>query len=117
MKNRTSSQFSRGAAGPLLAPETARAWPQPPDWTELAACQYVGDDFWFPEKGGSVREAKRVCRACPVRTPCLDYALGNGERFGVWGGMSERERRRLLRQAAWPAAGNRHDCGRKEPGD
>ena len=52
----------------------------------------------FPEKGGSTREAKQVCRSCEVAAECLQYALATDERFGIWGGTSERERRRLKRQ-------------------
>ena len=48
----------------------------------------------------STREAKEVCRGCIVREDCLEYALLNGEKFGIWGGMSERERRRIRRQRA-----------------
>jgi WhiB family redox-sensing transcriptional regulator len=55
---------------------------------------------FFPEKGGSSREAKRICSECPVRIECLNYALRRDERYGVWGGMSERERRRLKRMAS-----------------
>ena len=61
-------------------------------------CTAEPEDF-FPEKGGSTREAKKVCRACEVRTECLEYALQHDERFGIWGGLSERERRKLKRQA------------------
>ena len=68
-------------------------------WQDRALCAQTDPDAFFPEKGGSTREAKRVCRSCEVRAECLDYALGNGERFGIWGGMSERERRRLTRAA------------------
>jgi WhiB family redox-sensing transcriptional regulator len=64
-------------------------------WVELALCPQVDGDLFFPEKGGSVREAQKVCADCPVRAECLQYALDNGERFGVWGGMSDRERRAL----------------------
>ena len=53
---------------------------------------------FFPEKGGSTREAKRVCRSCEVRAECLEFALENDERFGIWGGLSERERRRIKRE-------------------
>ena len=56
-------------------------------------------EAFFPEKGGSTREAKKVCQSCHVRSECLDYALANDERFGIWGGMSERERRRLKKRA------------------
>ena len=69
------------------------------DWQREALCAQVDPDLWFPEKGGSAAEPKRTCLACSVRTECLDYALANGERHGVWGGKSERERRRLLREA------------------
>ncbi|MBN9325765.1 MAG: WhiB family transcriptional regulator, partial [Cellulomonas sp.] len=53
---------------------------------------------FFPEKGGSTREAKKVCTQCEVRAECLEYALANDERFGIWGGLSERERRKLKRR-------------------
>ncbi len=57
----------------------------------------VDPDLFFPERGASTREAKEVCRGCVVREECLDYAITNGEKFGIWGGMSERERRRVRR--------------------
>ena len=66
-------------------------------WYERAACLEADADSFFPEKGGSSRPAKRVCAGCIVRTECLAYALDNDERFGIWGGMSERERRQLKR--------------------
>ena len=53
----------------------------------------------LPGKGRIDPEAKRVCRSCDVRAECLEYALEHDERFGIWGGMSERERRRLKREA------------------
>src|SRR5215469_3704383 len=68
-------------------------------WQDRALCAQTDPEAFFPEKGGSTREAKRVCRSCEVRAECLEYALGNDERFGIWGGLSERERRRLKRQA------------------
>ena len=72
--------------------------PEDPGWQELALCAQTDPEAFFPEKGGSTREAKRVCQSCEVRQECLEYALGNDERFGIWGGLSERERRRLKRQ-------------------
>ena len=69
-------------------------------WAEEALCAYVDPDVFFPEKGGSSREAKRICAQCAVRDECLDYALANDERFGIWGGLSERERRRFKRKLA-----------------
>ncbi len=70
--------------------------PDPPEWTLAAACQFVDAEIFFPEKGGSTREAKLVCAGCPVTAECLAFALQHQERFGIYGGLSERERRRLL---------------------
>ncbi|WP_231991950.1 WhiB family transcriptional regulator [Mycobacterium sp. ACS4331] len=67
------------------------------DWQERALCAQTDPEAFFPEKGGSTREAKRICLGCEVRDACLEYALANDERFGIWGGLSERERRRLKR--------------------
>ncbi len=69
------------------------------DWQEQALCAQTDPEAFFPEKGGSTREAKKICAACPVRAECLAYALEHDERFGIWGGLSERERRRLKRMA------------------
>ena len=69
-------------------------------WQDEANCLGVDPDLFFPERGASTREAKEVCRGCVVRLDCLEYALVNGEKFGIWGGLSERERRRLRRQRA-----------------
>jgi len=66
-------------------------------WQERALCAQTDPEAFFPEKGGSTREAKRICLGCEVRDECLDYALANDERFGIWGGLSERERRRIKR--------------------
>ncbi|WRL67015.1 WhiB family transcriptional regulator [Blastococcus brunescens] len=64
-------------------------------WRADALCAETDPEAFFPEKGGSTREAKRVCTGCTVRAECLEFALTNDERFGIWGGLSERERRRL----------------------
>ena len=69
-------------------------------WQDQANCLGVDPDLFFPERGASTREAKEVCKGCIVRGECLEYALANGEKFGIWGGLSERERRRLRRQRA-----------------
>ena len=66
-------------------------------WQARANCMGVDPDLFFPERGASTREAKEVCRGCVVREDCLEYALANGEKFGIWGGLSERERRRIRR--------------------
>lgn len=72
------------------------------DEQEDAVCAQTDPEVFFPEDGGSARAAKRVCRVCPLRAKhlggndrCLEVALANGERFGVWGGLSERERRKI----------------------
>jgi WhiB family redox-sensing transcriptional regulator len=69
-------------------------------WQMFANCLGVDPDLFFPERGASTKEAKSVCQGCVVREDCLEYALANGEKFGIWGGLSERERRRIRRQRA-----------------
>ncbi len=66
-------------------------------WQTRANCMGVDPDLFFPERGSSTREAKEVCRGCVVQEDCLEFAIANGEKFGIWGGMSERERRRVRR--------------------
>ncbi|BCT75424.1 hypothetical protein SCMU_12660 [Sinomonas cyclohexanicum] len=68
-------------------------------WQAEALCAQTDPEAFFPEKGGSTRDAKKVCGSCTVRAQCLEYALANDERFGIWGGLSERERRRLRKRA------------------
>lgn len=75
------------------------AYPPELEWQERALCAQTDPEAFFPEKGGSTREAKRVCLSCEVRVECLEYALHNDERFGIWGGLSERERRRVKKRA------------------
>ena len=81
---------------------TVSAVPVEPDadWHDHANCLGVDPDLFFPGRGASTREAKEVCRGCEVRHDCLEFALQNGEKFGIWGGLSERERRRIRRQRA-----------------
>ncbi|WP_019633551.1 WhiB family transcriptional regulator [Actinomadura atramentaria] len=67
------------------------------DWTVRAACRNADPDALFVQ-GAAQNRAKLVCRGCPVRTECLADALDNRIEFGVWGGMTERERRALLRR-------------------
>lgn len=69
----------------------------PDQWQDKALCAQTDPEAFFPEKGGSTREAKKICLGCEVRHECLEYALAHDERFGIWGGLSERERRRLKR--------------------
>ncbi len=69
-----------------------------PVWTEDANCKGADADIFFPERGASTRKAKAICRACSVQSECLEFAIENSEKFGIWGGLSERERRRIKRQ-------------------
>lgn len=75
-------------AVPVAAPEAE-------PWMDEALCAQTNPEAFFPEKGGSTKPAKSVCMACPVRAECLAYALEHDEKFGIWGGKSERERRKL----------------------
>jgi WhiB family transcriptional regulator, redox-sensing transcriptional regulator len=83
----------------IEADEDGNALPPELAWQERALCAQTDPEAFFPEKGGSTREAKRVCMSCEVRAECLEYALAKDERFGIWGGLSERERRRVKKQA------------------
>lgn len=65
-------------------------------WHVDALCAETDPEVFFPEKGQSTKDAKATCGQCLVRAECLTYALDTGQRFGVWGGRSERERRKLL---------------------
>jgi WhiB family redox-sensing transcriptional regulator len=84
-----------------VVPDHASEYDEPAiddeQWQERALCAQTDPEAFFPEKGGSTREAKRICLGCEVKDACLDYALAKDERFGIWGGLSERERRRLKR--------------------
>ena len=99
----TGPTTSEAAARPQLSlvPERIELALDPIDdddqWQERGLCAQTDPEAFFPEKGGSTREAKRICQGCEVRDRCLEYALANDERFGIWGGLSERERRRLKR--------------------
>jgi WhiB family redox-sensing transcriptional regulator len=77
-------------------------------WQEYANCLGVDPDLFFPERGASTREAKEVCRGCVVREQCLEYAITHSEKFGIWGGLSERERRRIRRERALAAVAHLH---------
>jgi len=68
-------------------------------WQSDSLCAQTDPEAFFPEKGGSTRDAKKICGSCEVRSRCLEYALANDERFGIWGGLSERERRKLRKRA------------------
>jgi WhiB family redox-sensing transcriptional regulator len=68
------------------------------DWMRRGNCRDHPPSTFFPSDGVGVDIARRICATCPVKTPCLEYALRNGVDHGVWGGTSERERRRIARQ-------------------
>lgn len=68
------------------------------EWMARGKCRDMDPAVFFPSDGVGVQVAQRICAECPVRVPCLEYALVNRIDHGVWGGASERERRRLLRQ-------------------
>lgn len=100
-----SAPVGPAAVRDLLALTSAPAAPEIGEegerrWQERANCLGVDPDLFFPERGASTREAKAVCGSCEVRPECLEYALDHAEKFGIWGGLSERERRRLRRQRA-----------------
>ena len=67
-------------------------------WRQRAACQGIDAEVFYPTTEEEEEEAKAICNVCPVRETCLEFALANREREGVWGGLNERERRRVSRQ-------------------
>jgi len=62
------------------------------------ACAQADPEAWFPEKGEKVSQAKKICQACPIRNQCLEYALETNEVFGIWGGLTYKQRLRLKRR-------------------
>lgn len=76
-----------------------------PDWRERGLCSQVDPELWFPQKGGSGTEAKKICARCEVRSVCLAWAIESDQQFGIWGGVSERELKRLKRQRRAALAG------------
>ena len=72
----------------------------PPGWADQALCAQADPEAWFPEAGAWAKLAKAICATCPVLGPCRAYALAHPELRGIWGGLSERERRAVRRGAA-----------------
>jgi WhiB family redox-sensing transcriptional regulator len=68
---------------------------QDQSWKQIGLCRGVDPDLFFPERGGDVRTPKAICQQCVIQERCLEFALTNAEKFGIWGGKSERERRHL----------------------
>lgn len=87
------------------------AVPSPPAWMVGAPCSTVDPDLWFPEKGESAADAKRVCLRCDLRRTCLEWALETDQQYGVWGAASETDRRRLKRGIAPKPPGRCLHCG------
>ncbi|MYH55713.1 MAG: WhiB family transcriptional regulator [Acidimicrobiia bacterium] len=76
---------------------------EPVSWREFANCLGANEDLFFPDRGASTRAAKQICAECQVRVDCLEYAVTQGEKFGIWGGLSERERRKIRKRRAMEA--------------
>lgn len=99
---------SVGLASNARWSENDNSWrPEPPPWKAKASCAGADRDLFFPGRGENdrINAAKAICASCPVRVECLDFALANRELFGIWGGTTEKERRRLRarRQPGRPA--------------
>ncbi len=74
----------------------AGAVAQVTSWQDHANCSGADHDLFFPQPGASTRKAKAICEACEVKAECLEFAITQGERIiGIWGGLSERERRKI----------------------
>lgn len=67
------------------------------DWMAQGNCRRVGPGVMYPDNGAGVARAKKVCSDCSVKSPCLDYAIATRQNHGVWGGCSERQRRKIIR--------------------
>ena len=67
-------------------------------WRQKGACRGLDPAIFYPASDDDAGQAKSICAICPVRGPCLEYALAHRERDGIWGGATEKERRRMLRQ-------------------
>ncbi|MCI7551153.1 MAG: WhiB family transcriptional regulator [Arcanobacterium sp.] len=67
-------------------------------WMEDALCAQTDPDIFYPEKGGSTTPATSVCNNCTVRAECLEYAVANDIRHGIWGGTSDNDRKRMARE-------------------
>lgn len=94
-------QTDQQLSGPFAAYDAEHSWMLD------AACRDRDPSFFFPSDGVGVDIARRVCGECPVQSDCLEYALLHRIDYGVWGGASERERRRILRRRRLEAAGRR----------
>ncbi len=78
--------------------ELLRAHDHDMAWQDFANCRGADPDLFFPERGASTRTAKQICRECTVRDECLEFAIVSSEKFGIWGALSERERRKIRKE-------------------
>jgi WhiB family transcriptional regulator, redox-sensing transcriptional regulator len=92
----SDDQPERGAYGVALGVTPGLSL----DWQADAECKSTSPHLFFPERGESTKEAKAICGRCPVKAQCLEFAIENFERFGIWGGTSELERRAIRRNRA-----------------
>jgi WhiB family transcriptional regulator, redox-sensing transcriptional regulator len=67
-------------------------------WQASALCAQTDPEAFYPEKGDQAKTAKMICAQCPVKSECLEYSLARDERFGIWGGLSERDRREIRKR-------------------
>ena len=89
----------RGAGSPWTAPRGE--WlidDSDYEWQDGAACRGANADLFFPERGASTKTAKAICQTCNVQLACLDFAIEHRMKFGVWGGMSDKQRRQVARE-------------------
>lgn len=98
-------------------PKPPHPYDYQPDWQKEGACYGMDVNLFFPRRGtppSQIRATKQICYDCPIRIKCLDYALYHGERLGIWGGTSERERRtlasQLRKQGLLDRHANQHTC-------
>jgi WhiB family redox-sensing transcriptional regulator len=106
----TRGEWVALTAHPPSAPPTRRREPRLPTlpprprWHASANCRGLDPALFYPERGGDTDTPKAVCRGCVVKAECLEDALARAERFGIWGAMATRERKRLSGARAWQAA-------------
>jgi WhiB family redox-sensing transcriptional regulator len=101
------SLYGYSPTGESLAVRTVAAGR--PDWMLQGDCARTDPEAFFPEVGGSTRRAKDICRGCDVQEQCLNYALDNNERWGIWGGTSEKDRQQLRERKPKTVCANGHD--------
>lgn len=77
------------------------------DWREAAACKGLDSDLFYPAKNfaDNTKEAREICESCPVNKQCLEVSVRNSEPFGIWAGLTNRQRRTLKQQRKQPKAG------------